>query len=150
VATVVVDGVPVETLSVTVEPLSTCLPAAGFCATTMPAGLAEPTLCNTDFRPTPVSAFTAEPCVWPTTCGTTTGFAPLEATSVTVVPVAAVTPAAGDCEITMSFGRDEATRVTVLLKPASVRVVCACCTGTEVTFGTAACPLEILIVTVWP
>src|SRR5512133_3435813 len=117
VATVVVEGVPVETLSVTVEPLSTSLPAGGFWATTVPAGLEEPTLCSTDFNPTPVSAFTAEPCVWPTTCGTTTGFAPLETVSVTVLPLTAVTPAAGDCVMTMSFGRKEATRVTMLLKP---------------------------------
>src|SRR3954468_24180616 len=74
---VVVDGpVPVDTLSVTFEPLSTSLPAGGFWAPTVPAGRADGTLWSTGLRPAPVSAFTAEPCVWPTTCGTTTGFEP--------------------------------------------------------------------------
>src|SRR3954452_11474092 len=95
VGTVVVEGVPVETFSVTFEPLSTSLPAGGFCATTTPAGFADPTLCSTGSRPAPVSAFTADPCVCPTTCGTTTGFAPLYTLSLTVVPVTAVTPARG-------------------------------------------------------
>ena len=107
-------------------------------------------MCSTGFKPTPVSAFTAEPCVWPTTCGTTTGLAPLDTVSLTVVPLTAVTPAVGDCEMTTSFGCDDATRVTELLKPAFVSWVCACCTGTDVTFGTGMWPLEIEMVTVWP
>src|SRR5205814_1284482 len=78
-AAVVVEGpLPVETFSVTFEPLSTSWPAAGFCATTVPAGFADGTLCSTGFSPAPVKALTAEPCDSPTTCGTSTGFAPLE------------------------------------------------------------------------
>jgi hypothetical protein len=50
----------------------------------------------------------------------------------------------------MSFGREDATRVTCDLNPAFVSVVCACWTGWEVTFGTVMCPLEIEMVTVWP
>src|SRR5437868_15414226 len=42
---VVVDGPdPVEAFSVTFEPLSTSVPAFGFCATTVPTGFADGTL----------------------------------------------------------------------------------------------------------
>src|SRR5207249_4973174 len=109
VATVVVAGpVPVEMFSVTFEPLSTSLPAFGFCATTVPAGRADGTFCRTGFSTTPVSALTAEPCDCPTTCGTTTGLAPLETVSLTVVPRTAVTPERGDCSRTTPVGRVEA------------------------------------------
>src|SRR5947208_7214593 len=130
VVAVVVEGpLPVETFSVTFEPLSTSWPAAGFCATTVPAGFADGTLCSTGFSPAPVKALTAEPCDCPTTCGTITGFAPLETVKVTVVLRAAVTPATGDCSTTTPFGRDDATRFTaVLVKPAAVKRRRACAT----------------------
>src|SRR4051812_8485806 len=124
---VVVDGapLPVETFSVTFEPLSTSEPDFGFCATTLPAGFAAETFCSPGFNPPAVNAFTADPCDWPTTCGTITGFAPLDTLSCTVVPRAAVTPATGDCATTTPFGRDDATRVTSFSKPALVRRCCA-------------------------
>src|SRR5205085_6359969 len=89
-------------------------------------------------------------CVCPTTCGTTTGLAPLETFKVTVVPLTAVTPPTGDCSTTIPFGREDAIGDTTLLKPAAVSFCCACATGSEVTSGTAWRPLEIEIVTVWP
>src|SRR5437588_502472 len=151
VPTVVVEGpAPVETFSVTFEPLSTSFPAAGFCATTTPAGFVEGTLCNAGFRPTPVKAVTAAPCDWPTTCGTTTGLAPLETFRFTVVPRTAVTPATGDCSTTTPFGRDDATRLTALVNPADVSFCCASASGSDVTSGTARRPLEIEITTDCP
>src|SRR5436309_13860862 len=64
VCTVVVPPpVPRETLTVTVEPLSTSLPAAGFCATTCPTGFVDGTFCNCGWRPSFVSCDTAGPCV---------------------------------------------------------------------------------------
>ena len=151
VVVVVVEGpVPVETFSVTFEPLSTSLPAAGFCATTVPTGFVDGTLCKTGFSPTPVKAFTAGPWDCPTTCGTITGLAPLETFRFTVVPRTAVTPATGDCSTTTPCGRDDATRFTALLNPAAVSCCCASASGNDVTSGTASRPLEIEITTVCP
>jgi hypothetical protein len=61
--TVVVEGpVPVDTFKVTADPLSTFVPADGFCATTWPAGCVDGTLCSTGFRPIRVNVLTAAPC----------------------------------------------------------------------------------------
>ena len=116
----------------------------------MPAGFADGTLCSTGFSPAPVKALTAEPCVSPTTCGTSTGFAPLETLRLTVVPRTAVTPATGDCSTTTPFARDDATRFTVVFSPAAAKRCCAWASGSDVTSGTASRPLEIEITTVCP
>src|SRR5206468_11372641 len=52
---VVVAAEPVETLTVTAEPLSTSLLAGGFWPTTVPAGCEEGTLCRTGLSPSFVS-----------------------------------------------------------------------------------------------
>ena len=107
VVLVVVVGVPPpepeETLIVTFEPLSTSVPAGGFCPNTVPLGRVDEAswICGTRF--TAVSFWTAAFWSRPTRAGTTTGFWPFETTSVTVAPSSAVTPAAGAWLTTMPF-----------------------------------------------
>src|SRR2546421_13075093 len=93
---VVPPPVPLDTLRTTVDPLSTSARAGGFCATTWPAGCDEGTFCSCGLRPSFVSCVTAAPCLRPTSDGTTTGFTTFQTLRWTVVPFAAVTPAAGD------------------------------------------------------
>src|SRR5919197_69033 len=152
VAVVVAVPGPLETLIVTFEPLSTSLPAGGFCANTVPFGRVEGAFWICGTRCTAVSRRTAAFCWSPTTDGTTTGFTPLETPMRTTEPFRAVTPGSGAWSTTVPFGWLEATRFTFGSKPAAFSCLTAACCGSPPTSGTAARtgPFEIVIGNVCP
>jgi hypothetical protein len=86
---------PLETLMITFEPLSTSLPAGGFCAKTEPCGRVDGAFWICGTRPAAVSFCTAAFCSSPTTDGTATGFSPVDTLMVTTDPFRAVTPGSG-------------------------------------------------------
>src|SRR5205085_10622714 len=84
---------PLETASLTPEPLATLVPAGGPALMTLPAVtvLLDCIVTVPRVRPAPVMALVAADCVWPTTFGTAICAGPLETTRLTGEPLA--TPA---------------------------------------------------------
>ena len=75
----------------------------------------------------------------PCTVGTETSPGPLETLSVTVEPLSALVPAAGDSETTMPDGRRLVTDTVATWNLACVRVACAVVICSPVTLGTSTC-----------
>ena len=88
-----------EVTNVTADPAFTCVPTTGVEPVTVLVGLPATPL---TVRPNAVSCALASATDLPTIdAGIVTGFLPFETVTVTVLPFAAVCPAAGEDEITM-------------------------------------------------
>src|SRR4029078_13556683 len=91
-------GRPVEITSVTTLPTVTCVPAAGDCLITEPAGtvvLAAVESPSPRLSPAPMIAVLAAVCVRPTTFGTATCAGPVDTSTETAVRAATLRPALG-------------------------------------------------------
>src|SRR6202020_712280 len=88
---------PLETTSVTADPLVTVVAAAGFLLMTSPEAtvLLDWLVTVPTVNPAPLMAALAAAWLSPTTFGTLTGARPLETTSVTADPLVTVVAAAG-------------------------------------------------------
>ena len=96
----------------------------GFCATTVPPGFGENTSLAFALKPAARSFDTAATVLRPTTSGTSTPERPAETIIVTTAPGSTCAPAAGDCEITVSFAFSLVCRLICDRRPACViRVV---------------------------
>ena len=113
---------PEETLTRTVVPTITSVPALGAVASTVLTGSSELTGTTFGSRPAAVSSATAWSRLRPTSVGTRTFDGPVETTIVTKLPRSIRSPACGSCSKTIpgltpsSFGR----RSTSSFRPASL------------------------------
>jgi hypothetical protein len=109
---------PLETTSVTCEPLSTFSPSPGDAEITRPfSTVVEFSSRWLDSSP----AFCNRPCadlsVSPTTCGTATCSGPADTVSVTVEPLSAFVSPDGSWPITLPFGWSDVLGVESVWKP---------------------------------
>ena len=131
-------GLPLETTSVTDEPLSTFWPSVGLTEITRPSSTVSefssrseacsPTFCN---RPR------AEETVRPTTCGTATCWGPAETVSVTVEPFFAFVPPVGSWPMTWPAGCSAVFWTVSRWKPSWRSLASALAWSAPTTVGTA-------------
>src|SRR5919201_3648732 len=143
------------TLIRTLLPLTTCSPAFGSWATTVPAGSADATRDAFATSPARRSVATAADCEEPRTFGTATLSRPFDTVSVTTDPFTTLEPAAGDSPSTVSLGFWEKTVFVCGRRPALDKVgtpfvaVRPTTSGTRTVAG-ARLPAETINVTLLP
>ncbi len=101
VVVVVVEEEPLETLIRTFVPRSTCSPAAGSWAVTVPSASDEGTVTAFATSPASARADSASARLRPTTSGTVVRPRPFETSIVTVSPFCAFVPGCGLCATTI-------------------------------------------------
>ena len=147
---------PEEMTRLTVEARATEVPAAGSCEIMVSLATVEEDSVDTvpKTKPTPVRDVVATACVSPTTLGTNTVTGPDETTTFTAVLGATESPAAGFCEMIVSFAIvEEACVITVPnTRPTPVRddVATTCVSPTTFGTNTIADPDEIIRFTAEP
>jgi len=140
---------PFETVSATVEPFFTAVPAAGRCAVTCPAGADAKTTRWFDPRPAAWSRFTAVATGCPTTFGTPSFGFPAEIVSATVPPCESRAPPSGACATTIPFRLELGVKRTWALKPACVTRLAAIAFGRLTTLGTVRVATTVTVRFLW-
>ncbi len=143
---------PCETWSVTTEPLPSCVPAAGFWPTTIPASAASSTSSRATANPTPWSCDWAVSKALPTTFGIVTGRGPFETLIRTVAFSISSVPGLGAWASTSFTGLSEFTATTLAFSLAPTISATASSRLLPTTFGTCVFgfPSDTVMVTKFP
>ena len=127
---------PFETLTRTVEPSISSVPAFGAVASTVLTGWSELTETTLAFSPALTRSETAWSLLWPTTSGTLVFGGPVETTIVTKLPFSVRSPGCGSCSETRpTFTSAFGSRCTSSLRPASRMFVTASCSVEALDVG---------------